>query len=132
MAPNRLLDAILTASFTFLKFRVPPIVTSNATILCVHGGRVMVTPRQMKVLIQGGSVLCEGDLSGVPIVGCAQPPTPATKPCTMVVSTLPGSASLKVTAAGRPVLLSTLSGITDGVPPGTIMVVSPGQMSVQA
>ena len=35
-------------------------------------------------------------------------------------------------AAGAPVLLATLSGITDGVPPGTIMVVSPGQATVQA
>ena len=31
-----------------------------------------------------------GDVIGAPIVGCAQPPTPATKPCTTVVSTLPG------------------------------------------
>jgi hypothetical protein len=51
---------------------------------------------------------------------------------TTVVSTLPGSASTRVTAAGLPVLLATLSGVTDGVPPGTIMVANPGQTNVQS
>ena len=35
-------------------------------------------------------------------------------------------------AAGLPVLLATLSGITDGVPPGALIVISPGQTTVQA
>src|SRR3954453_14294448 len=110
---------------------MPPIVTTNATILCAHGGQVMLVPKQTQVQIQGGAVLCEGDLAGAPIVGCAQPPSPGTKPCTTVISTLPGSASTRVTAAGLPVLLATLSGVTDGVPPGTIMVANPGQTSVE-
>jgi hypothetical protein len=111
---------------------MPPIVTSNAAIMCVHGGQVMLIPKQVQVLIQGGSILCEGDLSGAPIVGCAQPPSPGTKPCTAVISTLPGSSAPTVTVGGRPVLLATLQGITDGVPPGAIMVASPGQATVQA
>jgi hypothetical protein len=111
---------------------MPPVVTTSATIMCVHGGQVTLIPKQTQVTISGSPVLREGDLSGAPIIGCAQPPSPGTKPCTMVVSTLPGSASMRVTAAGLPVLLATLSGITDGVPPGTIMCVSPGQTSVQA
>jgi hypothetical protein len=37
-----------------------------------------------------------------------------------------------VTAAGLPVLLATLTGMTDGVPPGTIMVANPGQTNVQS
>jgi hypothetical protein len=49
----------------------------------------------------------------------------------MVVSTLPGSTSLKVLVGGRPAYVATLSGLTDGVPPGSIMVVDPGQMTVQ-
>jgi len=53
-----------------------------------------------------------------------------TKPCTLVVSTLPGSTSLKVTVGGRPAYLATLSGMTDGVPPGIITVVDPGQATV--
>jgi hypothetical protein len=111
---------------------MPPIVTTGATILCIHGGQVMLVPRQTTVTISGNPVLREGDLSGAPIVGCAQPPSPGTKPCTVVISTLPGSASTRVTAAGLPVLLATLTGMTDGVPPGTIMVANPGQTNVQS
>jgi hypothetical protein len=111
---------------------VPPVVTSKATILCSHGGKVQLVPKQMKVTAQGGPVLCEPDLVGAPIVGCAQPPSPSTKPCTLVVSTLPGSASLVASVDGRPVYLATLSGLTDGVPPGAITVVDPGQTAAQA
>jgi hypothetical protein len=111
---------------------MPLIVTTNATIMCSHGGQVTLIPKQAQTTIQGGSVLCEGDLSGAPIVGCLQPPSPGTKPCTMVVSTLPGSSAPTVMVLGRPVLLETLSGLTDGVPPGSIMVASPGQATVQA
>ena len=110
---------------------MPPIVTSNASIMCIHGGQVTLIPKQTQVTIQGGAILCEGDLVGAPIVGCAQPPSPGTKPCTMVVSTLPGSTSLKVMVSGRPAYVATLSGVTDGVPPGTIIVSYPGQAIVQ-
>lgn len=110
---------------------MPPIITSNATIMCIHGGRVSLIPKQQSVTIDGGAVLCEPDLAGSPIAGCALTPSPSTKPCTTVVSTLPGSTSLKVLVGGRPAYVATLQGITDGVPPGTIMVASPGQMTVQ-
>jgi len=108
-----------------------PIVTANATIICAHGGRVTLIPKQAQALAGNAPILCEPDLVGSPIVGCAQPPSPSTKPCTMVVSTLPGSTSLKVLVGGRPAYVSTLTGLTDGVPPGSIMVVDPGQMTVQ-
>jgi hypothetical protein len=110
---------------------MPPIVTSNAVIMCVHGGQVTIIPKQTQVTIQGGAVLCEPDLVGSPIVGCALPPTPSSKPCLMVVSTLPGSTSLKVMVGGRPAYVATLSGLTDGVPPGAIVVSSPGQTTVE-
>ncbi len=108
-----------------------PIVTSNATILCVHGGQVILVPSQTQVTIQGGSVMCEPDLVGAVIVGCAQPPSPGTTPCTAVVSALPGSTSPTVSVGGCPAYVATLSGITDGVPPGAIMVVDPGQTTVE-
>ncbi|WP_272477361.1 hypothetical protein [Baekduia alba] len=88
-------------------------------------------PSQAKVLIDGAPVLVVTDLLGAPIVGCPIPPTPATKPCTTVVSVLPGSWSLKVLVAGKPALVATATGLTDGVPPGTIQVVFPGQVTVQ-
>jgi len=48
-----------------------------------------------------------------------------------VAAVLPPSWSLKVSVLGMPVYLSTIIGITDGVPPGTLMLVSPGQVTVQ-
>ncbi len=100
--------------------------------MCAHGGQVMLIPRQFKVLIQGAPVVCVPDIMGAPIVGCAQVPTPAgTKPCTTVAATFPGSWSLKVLVGGKPAYLSTLTGLTDGVPPSPITVVFPGQITVQ-
>ena len=108
------------------------VVTSNARIICAHGGQVTLVPRQTTVTIGGGAVMREGDLLGAPIVGCTQPPTTSSKPCTAVVSTLPGGSSPTVSVGGLPVHLDTLSGVTDGVPPGTITVVSAGQATVTA
>jgi hypothetical protein len=107
------------------------IVTSNATISCMHGGRATLTPRQNKVVIQGGAVLCEPDLVGAPIVGCTQPASPGSKPCTMVVSSLPGSTSLKVTVNGRPAYVATLTAMSDGVPPAKVSVNDAGQRIVE-
>jgi hypothetical protein len=98
--------------------------------MCAHGGRVMLIPRQFKVMAGGAPVMCVPDLMGAPIAGCLQPPTPATKPCTAVVAVMPGSWSLKVLVGGKPAYIATLTGLTDGVPPSPIMVVFPGQVTV--
>ena len=111
---------------------MPPIVTTNDTIICIHGGTVVLTPKQGVVTASGGPVLRETDLIGAPIVGCTQPPSISSKPCTTVVSTLPGGSAPTVLVGGLPAHVSTLSGITDGVPPGTISVVAPGAPTVQA
>jgi hypothetical protein len=111
---------------------MPPIVTTNDTIMCIHGGTVVLTPKQGDDTPSGGAVMRETDLIGAPIVGCAQPPTISSKPCTTVVSTLPGGSAPTVLVGGLPAHVSTLSGITDGVPPGTISVVAPGAPTVQA
>jgi hypothetical protein len=99
--------------------------------MCAHGGQVTLLPKQTQVTAGGAPILCEPDLVGAPIVGCTLVPSVSTKPCTTVVSTLPGSTSMKVMVGGKPAYLATLQGITDAVPPGTIMCVSPGQMTVQ-
>ena len=97
----------------------------------MHGGKVSPIPSQTRVLIDGAPVLVVTDLIGAPIVGCTLPPTPASKPCTTVVTVLPGSWSLKVLIEGRPALVATATGLTDGVPPGTFQVAFPGQATVQ-
>ena len=110
---------------------MPPLLTANALITCVHGGRVTLIPTQQKVLISNSPVMCVPDLQGAPILGCPIPPTPATKPCTTVVAVMPGSWSLKVLIGGRPAYVQTLVGITDGIPPGAIQCVFAGQVIVQ-
>jgi len=111
---------------------VPAVLTSNAVLICPHGGKVVIVPKQIKVGIDGGFVICEPDLIGAPIVNCKIPVTPLTSPCLLVVSTLPGSSSPTVLVGGRQVYVQTLVGITNGRPPGTVTVVSPGQVKVQA
>jgi hypothetical protein len=111
---------------------MPPIVTTNDTVICTHGGTVVLTPKQGTVTAGGGALLRETDLIGAPIVGCTQPPSISSKPCTTVVSTLPGGSAPAVLVGGLPAHVSTLSGITDGVPPGTISVVASGAPTVQA
>jgi hypothetical protein len=111
---------------------MPPLVTAAATIKCSHGGTVVVVPKQAKVFAGPpplGAVLCEPDLIGCAIVGCLQPVTQTTKPCTMVVSTTPSVPPPRMLIGGRPPYLVTVSGVTDGVPPGTIAVVNPGQVA---
>jgi hypothetical protein len=104
------------------------LVTTNATIMCMHGGRVTIAPRPGKALVQFGAVLCEPDLVGAPIVGCTLAPSTNTKPCTSVVGIQPGGTSLKVKVGGRPAYVVSLVGITDSLPPGVASVQNPGQM----
>ncbi|MEY2516928.1 MAG: hypothetical protein QOJ89_4286 [bacterium] len=110
---------------------LPPLLNANAIILCTHGGKVNPIPSQAKVLAGGAPVLCVPDLNGAPIAGCPVPLTPVTKPCTTVVAVTPPSWSMKVSVDGKPVYVSTLVGITDGVPPGALTLVFPGQVTVQ-
>jgi hypothetical protein len=109
------------------------VLTSNAVIQCIHGGTVTITPRTGRMTIDGGAVLCDGDLVGATIVGCTLAPTTNTKPCTSIVATMPGSSTPKLVVSTRPAYIaSMLQGVTDSVPPGTLSVVSPGQTRVVA
>jgi hypothetical protein len=108
------------------------VVTTNARIVCAHGGQVTLLPRQQTVTIQGGAILRETDLMGAPIAECAQPPTVSSKLCLVVVSVMPGGSAPTVSVAGMPAHLDSLTGMTDGVPPGTVSVISAGQTTVQA
>jgi hypothetical protein len=116
---------------------MPPLVNANATVLCAHGGTVTLMPRQTKVLAGGSPVLRASDLAGAPILGCALPPSPSSKPCLTVISVAPipgSSVSAKVLVSGEPALIASgpWTAVTDCVPPTPMLnVVSPGQMKVQ-
>ncbi len=108
-----------------------PVLNAEAKLICSHGGQVQIIPKQMIVLVGGAPALAEGDLVGAPIVGCGLPTTPATSPCTNVVSEIPAPGagqSLVGMCAGRPLLLEGVQGITDSRPPGNVSVVFPGQV----
>ena len=112
-----------------------PVITSGATIMCAHGGKVQLIPKQMKVLAGGQPVMCVGDIVGSPITGCAQPTTAVTVQCLAVASEIPipmVGMSPKVLVGGKPVLLAGINGITTGVPPSPLIVAFPGQTKVLA
>ena len=112
-----------------------PILNASAKIMCAHGGQVTLIPKQMKVLAGGAPVMCLGDIMGSPIVGCAQPPTPATAPCLGVASEIPipmVGMNPRVLVMGKPVLLAGINGITSGIPPSPLIVAFPGQVKALA
>jgi hypothetical protein len=111
---------------------MPPLINASAQIMCIHGGQLMLAPKQTKVLVGGAPALGIMDVAATPIVGCPQIGL-GIKPCTMLISAIPGvSTSPKVMVMGQPALVQTITGLTDGVPPGTVICASPGQMTVQA
>jgi hypothetical protein len=111
---------------------MPLILNAAGVVICPHGGRVMLIPRQLTVLAQTGCVICEDAVVGAPIVGCRKPFALGSAPCRTVVAVFPGSTSMVVAVGGQPVCLATLTGLTDGVPPATVAVAFPGQIAVQA
>jgi hypothetical protein len=111
---------------------VPFLLNADAELQCPHGGRVLIVPGQTQVLAGDAPALRITDVEGAAILGCPVPPTPTTVPCTLVAAVLPGSWASTVIAVGEPVLLQTLVALTDGVPPGPVLVVEPGQAQVQA
>ncbi|HLL92922.1 MAG TPA: hypothetical protein VK252_08290 [Solirubrobacteraceae bacterium] len=107
------------------------VLTSEAVIMCDHGGKVQPIPHQETVTIQGAPVLCLGDLVGAPVIGCPLA-SPTTKPCTTVLAPLPGSVSTSMFIQGMPVHVDSFTAATDGVPPATVIVEFAGQEIVQA
>lgn len=104
------------------------ILTEDADLRCQHvGGKVILHPLQGLVRIAGRRVLVEPDPEGKSIVGC--PNVGATmKPCQTTLKVVTGySESMRID--GRRVCLDTVTGLTDGTPPGVVKytVHDPGQ-----
>jgi hypothetical protein len=107
------------------------LVVQSAIVCCDHqSGIVAIAASQSLVTVNGVAVLVEGDPVGKGIAGC--PNLGATiKPCTTTTSVTDGYSSL-LRIDGRKVCLDTVTGLTDGTPPGTVKhsVRSPGQILV--
>ena len=106
-------------------------LTDLALLLCDHvTGTVRLAASQHFVTVQKRAMLVAPDPVGKPVVGCSNM-GPTIKPCT---ATLPVQAGYSTLARinGRAVCLDTVSGITDGTPPGVVSytVKNPGQTLV--
>lgn len=94
------------------------LLTEDAGIVCTHldMGRVSVTATQDLVTIERRRVMVERDPEGRLISGC--PNTSGTTwPCASTLTVTTGySAELRI--QGRRVCLDTVTGFTNGAPPG--------------
>ena len=108
-------------------------LTEDATVVCAHEqGVVTNNPSQALVTIAGRRVLVDADPEGRSIRGC--PNIGATiKPCLTTLKVKEGYSTF-VRIAGHRVCLVTVTGLTDGTPPGIVIykVRSAGQDLVRA
>ena len=104
------------------------ILTEQAVLVCDHqNGIVAIAASQDWVTIDGHAVLVDNDPEGRPIAGC--PNTGAMiKPCTSTLKVKQGYSGF-VQIGGKAVCLDTVTGLTDGTPPGVVdyKVRNPGQ-----
>ena len=108
------------------------IITVDAKIGCAHSpmGRVTNQPSQNLVTIQGRPALVERDPEGRSIVACPNI-RPGIKPCLLTLVVQKGYSSL-IRVDDRRICLDTVTGLTDGTPPGVVLytVRDPGQQLV--
>jgi hypothetical protein len=106
-------------------------LTDNGTVLCLHVlGRVNIVAGQNLVRVQGNRVLVDNDPECRPIAGCPNYGI-GIKPCLRSLRVQTGySDFLRIN--GRRICLDTVTGLTDGTPPGTVMyrVAVPGHSIV--
>ena len=104
------------------------VVTEGATITCGHvPGMISATASQKKLTVAGKGVLRAADVLNKPVANCpVKPVAPATEPTPCLTSTkVTAGESRKLQVLGKPVLLSTLAGTTDGKPPGSLSLLVP-------
>src|SRR5262245_15390350 len=108
-------------------------LTEDANVACTHQlGDVVNQPSQRLVTVDGRRVLVRSDPEGRSIRLCPNI-TVTMKPCTQTLQVQVGYSQL-VTVDGSPVCLDTVSGLTNGTPPGIVryIVRDPGQRLVAA
>ena len=104
------------------------LLTVDALLICNHIlGTVGIKATQDLVTIEGRRVLVETDPEGRPITGCPNFGA-AIKPCQNTLRVQEGYSDW-MRIEGRRICLDTVTGLTDGTPPGVVMyrVRDPGQ-----
>ena len=108
------------------------LLTLDALMVCAHElGKVGLVPTQRWVTVQGRPVLVRADPEGRPIAGCPNI-GPTIKPCTLTLAVQKGYSDF-IRINGQPVCLDSVTGLTDGTPPGVVKckVNVPGQTLVE-
>jgi hypothetical protein len=108
------------------------LMTEDALVVCTHElGIVGIVAGQTLVTIGRRKVLVEIDPQGRPIGGCPNV-GPSIKPCLTTLVVKQGYSDL-LRINGKRVCLDTVTGFTDGTPPGVVKykVNNPGQNLVE-
>ena len=96
-------------------------LTEDAGLFCTHGpGKVSIQATQQLVTVQGRKVLVEPDPVGRPISGC--PSVVPFKPCLTTLVVQKGYSEF-IRVENRRLCLDTVTGFTDGTPPGVVTYV---------
>ena len=105
-------------------------LTEDAKLVCAHRGNVKITYSQKFVTIHKKKLLVKSDPVGKSISKCPNFAA-AIKPCLTTLVVKEGYSDF-VRIGGRPVCLDTVTGLTDGTPPGFVeySVRKPGQKFV--
>lgn len=104
------------------------LLTEDAVLCCAHElGLVGISTTQSLVSIEDRKVLVAIDPEAKPIVGCPNV-GPGIKACLITLKVQTGYSDL-VRIDGQRICLETVTGLTDGTPPGTVKykVRTPGQ-----
>ena len=107
------------------------VLTEDAVLVCLHEkGRVTIVATQDLTTVEGRRVLVERDPEGRPIAGCPMY-GPTIRPCQQTLRVDDGYSDL-LRVDGRRICLDSVSGLTDGTPPGVVdyKVRHPGQVLV--
>ncbi len=107
------------------------LLTEDAVLVCEHElGIVGIAATDGLVTVEKRRVLIKNNPENRPIVGCPNV-GPTIKPCTSTLVVQAGYSDF-VRINGRAVCLDTVTGLTDGTPPGMVKykVRSPGQTIV--
>jgi len=95
------------------------VLTEDANLFCKHGpGRVANRTSQSLVTIHGRKVLVENDPQGCSISGC--PSVAPFKSCLTTLVVQKGYSHF-IRIQGCKICLDTVTGYTDGTPPGVAM-----------
>jgi hypothetical protein len=110
------------------------VLTDVSSVDCGHGGRV-TTQGETKLKVDGALVLLEPGIAGRSVGACpVVDNSSGTLKCKRVIAISAGRAT-KLRVNGRPVMLDTLAGGTDGTAAGTpvqLLSARAGQSKLEA